>query len=116
MYRLDSLILVAALVASSQAQTKHMMRVTALEYRSKDEAQPYRVEGETLPQAESLHYKLQCKNGAADLTVGKKYRVEETSEDGKKNLTIFYPEPLPGKTGEDMIIGVVCTVESVRAK
>jgi len=88
------------------------MRVTALEYHKRDASAPYRLEGETLPPNVVLYYVLDCKKGAANLHVGESYQVlESTDENGMKNLLIYYTDP-----DDPSIIGVFCTVDSVKTK
>lgn len=95
---------------TARGQKAQMMRVTALEYHKKDTDTPYRVEGETLPPKLILYYKLDCKKGAADLQVGNKYRIEEsTDEDRMKVLMIYFKNPDEPVT-EPTIIGVTCTL------
>jgi hypothetical protein len=101
---------------SAYDQKTQMLRVTALKYRKKDADTPYRVDGETLPPGTILYYKLGCKKGAAGLHVGNKYQIEEgTDEDGMKVLSIYYKNPDEPVT-EPTIVGVTCTIESVKAK
>jgi hypothetical protein len=97
---------------------KTQMRVTALEYHKNDTDAPYHVDGQTSPPGAVLYYRLGCKKGAADLHVGDNYRIEEsTADDGTKLLSIYYKEPLPNKSIEGTtVVGVACTVESVKVK
>jgi hypothetical protein len=116
---LRSAILAAAVLLLAREQPKRYMRVTALEYHKNDSDTPYRMDGETVPPGDVLFYRLGCKKGAGDLRVGERYEIAEgTDAEGTKILNIYYKEPKmenPPVPGAQMI-GVVCTVESVRAK
>jgi len=106
-----SAFLLCAFCMSAFGQKTQPMLVTALEYR-KNVDPPYRLEGETLPPQAILHYVLDCRKGAADLHVGNSYEVQEsTDEDRIKTLLIYYRNP-----NDPSIIGVFCTVISVKAK
>ncbi len=101
------------LSALASAQNKRVMRITELEYHKNDEDAPYRVNGETLPPGDVVYYKLECKGGAAELEVGKRYHTEETVErDGTKTIYIEFPHPIPGDTLNDKVIGLLCNVKS----
>jgi hypothetical protein len=109
-----SLLVCLALVLclSALGQKTQLMRVTAIEYHKEDAHTPYRVEGQTTQPV--FYYQLDCKKGAVDLHVGNSYQVAEgTDENGLKSLTIFYGDT---DKPEPTVIGVVCVIESVRAK
>jgi hypothetical protein len=105
-----------ALSLSASAPKTQSMRVTAIEYHKADTDTPYRVNGQTLPPGTALYYVLDCKNGATDLHVGNIYQVVETTDsDGMKALLIYYGNPDQPVT-VPTIVGVTCTIESVKAK
>jgi hypothetical protein len=103
------------LSALASAQNKRVMRITELEYHKTDEGVTYRVNGETVPPGDVIYYKLECKGGAAELELGKRYHTEETVErDGTKTIYIEFPRPIPGDALNDKIVGLLCTVKSER--
>jgi hypothetical protein len=111
-----SALLLSAFCLSAFGQKAQLMRVTAIEYHKKDTDTPYRVDGQTVAPQVILYYVLGCRKGAAGLHVGNTYQIEEgTNENGLKVLSIYYQSPDKPVT-ESTIIGVTCTIASVKAK
>lgn len=95
----------SALGTGSQAE--RTISITSIEHQQGNAESLYKVEAKT--SEPTIYYKLACKNGAADLEVGRLYKVTEGTEDGTKRLSIWrHVERDP------TITGTVCDVESAK--
>jgi hypothetical protein len=110
--RTGSLIVILFILSHSgfgeQLKPDRVISITSLERYENDRSKGYKVEGKT--SEPPIYYKLECGINAADLEVGRSYKVAVViAPDGWTRAMVFFdirPDP--------KAIGMECDIESER--